>query len=37
MTVRNMDAWKFVEGTDQVLDVIIADLPDPKNLAPSKL
>jgi len=32
-----MDAWKFVEGTDQVLDVIIADLPDPKNLAPSKL
>ncbi|MBQ4824045.1 polyamine aminopropyltransferase [Leisingera sp. HS039] len=37
VTIRNMDAWKFVEGTDRVFDVIIADLPDPKNLALSKL
>ncbi|MEX0301016.1 MAG: spermidine synthase, partial [Leisingera sp.] len=37
VTVRNMDAWQFVEDTDRVFDVIIADLPDPKNLALSKL
>ena len=37
MTIRNSDAWQYVEGTDQVFDVIIADLPDPKNLALSKL
>ncbi|UWQ28202.1 polyamine aminopropyltransferase [Leisingera sp. M523] len=37
VTIRNMDAWTFVEGSGQVFDVIIADLPDPKNLALSKL
>jgi spermidine synthase len=33
----NQDAWQFAETTDRVYDVIIADLPDPKNLALSKL
>ncbi|WP_264211271.1 polyamine aminopropyltransferase [Leisingera thetidis] len=37
VTVRNMDAWQFAEGSSQLFDVIIADLPDPKNLALSKL
>lgn len=37
VTLRNMDAWAFVEASDQVFDVVIADLPDPKTLALSKL
>lgn len=35
--IRNADAWRFVESSTQVYDVIIIDLPDPKNLALSKL
>lgn len=37
VTIRNMDAWQFAESSDQVFDVILIDLPDPKNLALSKL
>ncbi|WP_054459443.1 polyamine aminopropyltransferase [Phaeobacter sp. 11ANDIMAR09] len=35
--IRNEDAWRFVEETSARYDVIIIDLPDPKNLALSKL
>lgn len=35
--IRNLDAWRFVEESDEVFDVIVIDLPDPKNLALSKL
>ncbi len=37
LTILNMDAWKFAETPGPVYDVIIADLPDPKSLALSKL
>lgn len=37
VTIHNRDAWQFVSETPQSFDVIIADLPDPKNLALSKL
>ena len=37
LTIRNMDAWKFAETPGPAYDVIIADLPDPKSLALSKL
>ena len=37
VTILNMDAWKFAETPGPVYDVIIADLPDPKSLALSKL
>ncbi|MEP2715706.1 polyamine aminopropyltransferase [Pseudophaeobacter sp.] len=35
--IHNADAWRFIEGSSGVFDVIIIDLPDPKNLALSKL
>lgn len=35
--IRNADAWRFTEDSDEIFDVIIIDLPDPKNLALSKL
>ena len=35
--ITNADAWRFVEESTAVYDVIIIDLPDPKNLALSKL
>lgn len=35
--IHNADAWRFVEASDQIFDVIVIDLPDPKNLALSKL
>jgi spermidine synthase len=35
--VVNADAWRFVEEATQVYDVVILDLPDPKNIALSKL
>lgn len=35
--IVNIDAWRFVEQEDKVFDVIIADLPDPKTIALSKL
>ncbi|MEO1019439.1 MAG: spermidine synthase, partial [Pseudomonadota bacterium] len=37
LTVVNQDAWKFLEATDQLFDVVIIDLPDPQNFAISKL
>lgn len=37
LEIKNVDAWRFVEGSSAVYDVIIIDLPDPKNLALSKL
>ncbi|SMX30242.1 Spermidine synthase [Pelagimonas phthalicica] len=37
VSIQNGDAWLFVEGSEQVFDVIIVDLPDPKNVALSKL
>jgi spermidine synthase len=37
VSVQNLDAWRFVTETSQSYDIIIADLPDPKNLALSKL
>jgi len=35
--VRNMDAFTFLEDTDQWFDVIIVDLPDPNNESLNKL
>lgn len=37
VTVVNQDAWKFLENTAQLFDVIILDLPDPNNLSLSRL
>lgn len=37
LTVVNQDAWKFLETATESYDVIIADLPDPKSIALSKL
>lgn len=37
LKVINQDAWKFLETDTQSYDVIIADLPDPKSIALSKL
>ncbi|CUH88902.1 Spermidine synthase [Phaeobacter sp. CECT 5382] len=37
VTIHNTDAWRFVEDSTAVFDVIIIDLPDPKNLSLSKL
>lgn len=37
VTIHNRDAWRFVEDSAEVFDVILIDLPDPKNLALSKL
>jgi spermidine synthase len=35
--VKNTDAFKFLEGTDEWFDVIIVDLPDPNNESLNKL
>ena len=35
--IVNRDAWAFAEDSTESFDVIIADLPDPKNIALSKL
>jgi len=35
--VQNMDAWKFLESSQELYDVIIIDLPDPNNLSLSRL
>ena len=35
--IVNEDAWRFVEESGESFDVIILDLPDPKNIALSKL
>jgi spermidine synthase len=37
VTIRNMDAWEFIEQDEALYDVVIIDLPDPRNLALSRL
>ncbi|MDA7425949.1 polyamine aminopropyltransferase [Thalassococcus lentus] len=37
VSITNMDAWRYIETAQDSYDVIILDLPDPKNLALSKL
>ncbi|EBA18155.1 Spermine synthase [Roseobacter sp. SK209-2-6] len=37
LSILNQDAWRFVEESEAIFDVILIDLPDPKNLALSKL
>ncbi len=37
LTIVTADAWKFAETAEQVFDVVIVDLPDPKSIALSKL
>jgi spermidine synthase len=37
VTVINMDAWKFIEKSNRLYDVIIIDLPDPNNISLSRL
>ena len=35
--VVNQDAWKYIESTKSLYDVIIVDLPDPNNISLSRL
>ncbi|MFW2545423.1 polyamine aminopropyltransferase [Primorskyibacter sp. 2E107] len=35
--IINQDAWQFVEESEETFDIVILDLPDPKNIALSKL
>jgi spermidine synthase len=35
--VVNLDAWKFIETSEILYDVIILDLPDPNNISLSRL
>lgn len=37
LTIRNMDAYEFLEHSDAQYDVILVDLPDPNNEALAKL
>ncbi len=37
VTIQNEDAWAFIAEDDALYDIIIADLPDPKTIALSKL
>ncbi len=37
LTIKNQDAWKYLEHSDQLFDVVIIDLPDPSNLNLSRL
>jgi len=37
VTVINQDAWKFIEKSQTLYDVIIIDLPDPNNIALGRL
>ena len=37
VTVINQDAWKFIEQSKVLYDVIIIDLPDPNNVSLSRL
>ena len=37
VNVIHQDAYKFLEGTDRIFDVIIIDLPDPNNESLNKL
>ncbi|MEE9352498.1 MAG: polyamine aminopropyltransferase [Thiotrichaceae bacterium] len=37
LIIINQDAWKYLEHSDQLFDVVIIDLPDPSNLNLSRL
>ncbi len=37
VTIRNMDAYKFLEDTKQFYDIIIIDLPDPRSVELNRL
>jgi len=37
VTVINKDAWKFLENSKELYDVIIIDLPDPNSISLSRL
>jgi len=37
VTVINQDAWKFIENSNELYDIIIIDLPDPNNLSLGRL
>ena len=37
LTIINQDAWKFIENSKELYDVIIIDLPDPNNISLSRL
>jgi len=37
LTIENMDGYKFLEDAEQYFDVIIIDLPDPRNVELSRL
>jgi spermidine synthase len=37
VTIHNQDAWQFLDNSKRRFDVVIVDLPDPHNLALSKL
>ncbi len=37
VTIRNEDAWNFIRESKTVYDLIILDLPDPRDFAVSKL
>ena len=37
VTIINQDAWKFIENSNRLYDVIIIDLPDPNNISLSRL
>lgn len=37
VTILNQDAWKFLENSEQLFDVVIIDLPDPNNPSLSRL
>lgn len=37
VSVINQDAWKFMESSQNLYDVIIIDLPDPNNISLSRL
>jgi spermidine synthase len=37
VNVINQDAWKFVEHSSELYDVVILDLPDPNNISLSRL
>ncbi|MFK5975268.1 MAG: polyamine aminopropyltransferase [Sulfurovum sp.] len=37
VTIINQDAWKFIENSNKIYDIIIIDLPDPNNISLSRL
>ncbi len=35
--ILNKDAWKFIENSKEIFDLIVVDLPDPNNISLSRL